>query len=248
MNVSLYQAAAAMNAQSLWQEMIAHNLASASVPGFCKQDVAFDDVQAGSPFLVSGTVPTRFFIPAARAVTSFQQGEFRPTGGSLDLALDGPGFFEVKLSNGQHAYTRNGQFQLNAASQLVTGQGNPVLGTKGPIQFDPNNGGKIIVSPTGEISQGGQVTGQLRVVGFSDPSRLTATTGGLLIASQPGMQPTPAGEGTSIRQGFLEGTSTSPTVEMSQLITAMRMFEANQKVLQMQDGRMGKIISDLGGA
>ncbi len=248
MNVSLYQAAAAMNAQMLWQDMIAHNLASASVPGFCKQDVSFDDVQAGSPFLVSGAAPARFFIPTARAVPSFQQGEFRPTGGSLDFALDGPGFFEVELPNGQRAYTRNGQFQLNAASQLINGQGNPVLAGNRPIQFDPNNSGKIVVSATGQISQGGQAKGRLSVVEFSDPRGLVATTGGLLIASQPGMKPAPAGKGTTIRQGYLEEANSSPTVEMSQLITAMRMFEANQKVLQMQDSRMGKIISDLGGA
>ncbi len=248
MNVSLYQAAAAMNAQARWQDMIANNLASSSVPGFCKQDVSFADVQANSPSLVSGVAPTSFFIPEAKSSTSFQQGELHPTGDSLDFALDGPGFFEVQLSNGQKAFTRNGQFQLNAKDQLVDGQGNLVLGDNGPIQFDPNSTGKLTVSADGRITQGADVKGQMRIVNFPDPSQLTATTGGMLISTHPGLVPSAAGPGTSVRQGYLETANTSPTTEMSQLITAMRMFEANQKVLSMQDSRMGQIISDLGGA
>ena len=61
-----------------------------------------------------------------------------------------------------------------------------------------------------------------------------------------GVKPADA-QSTAVRQGYLEGSNTSPTVEMSSLITAMRMFESNQKVLSMQDERMGKVISDLGG-
>jgi flagellar basal body rod protein FlgG len=248
MNVSLYQAAAAMNAQSQWQEMIADNLASAAVPGYCKQAVSFEDVQARSPEIISGVAPASFYVPVAKSATSFQQGELRPTGNSMDFALEGPGFFEVQLPNGQLAYTRNGQFQLNAKSQLVNSQGDLVLSESGPIQLDPNNNGALNVSPDGQVKQGSDIKGQLRVVNFSDPGQLTMTTGGMLINTQPDMKPVPAGNGTAVRQGFLESANTSPTMEMSQLITAMRMFEANQKVLQMQDSRMGQIITDLGGA
>jgi flagellar basal-body rod protein FlgF len=247
MNVSLYQAAAAMNAQARWQDMIADNLASASVPGFRKQDVSFADVQANSPSLISGVAPASFFIPVAKAATSFQQGELRPTGDTLDFALDGQGFFEVQLSNGQKAYTRNGQFQLNAQGQLTDSRGDLVLSDNGPIQFDSNNNNKITVSPTGQISQGSDTKGQLRVVKFPDSNQLAVTTGGLLISTHPNLKPTPAGPETSVRQGFLEAANTSPTTEMGQLITAMRMFEANQKVLQMQDSRMGETINDLAG-
>jgi len=247
MNVSLYQAAAAMNAQSQWQEMIADNLSSASVPGFRKADVSFDDVQANLPSLVSGVAPASFYVPVAKAATSFQQGELYSTGDSLDFALDGPGFFEVQLPNGQHAYTRNGQFELNSKGQLVTSQGALVLSDNGPIQVDPNNTSKLTVSSSGQISQGADIKGQMRVVEFPDPNQLTTTTGGLLISTQPNLKPVAAGNETTVRQGCLEAANSSPTTEMSQLITAMRMFEANQKVLSMQDSRMGETITDLGG-
>jgi flagellar basal body rod protein FlgG len=247
MNVSLYQAAAAMNAQQRWQELITENLAAGTVPGFRKQEISFADVAATSPVNMNGVSSSNFMIPVARTSTSFQQGEFRPTGNSTDFAIDGPGFFEVQLPGGDKGYTRDGEFQLNAKGQLTTKQGYAVLGDSGPIQFDPNNASPLTVSATGQITQGGNPKGHLRLVEFPNPNLLTATSGGCLLANQPGATPVPAGSQTTVHQGFLEAPNTSPTVEMGSLINAMRIFEANQKVLQTQDDRMGKAITDLSG-
>jgi len=247
MNVSLYQAAAAMNAQSRWQEMITQNLAAGTTPGFRKQDVSFADVAAASPLAVNGANAANFMIPVAIASTSFQPGQLRSTGGALDFAIEGSGFFTVQLPNGDHAYTRDGEFQLNGKGQLVTKEGYPVLSDSGPVQLDPSNPGAISISATGQISQGGEVKGHLQLETFSNPGQLTETDFGYLLANQPGMTPTPVASGTSVRQGFLEAPNTSPTSEMGGLITAMRNFEANQKVLQMQNDRMGNVISALGG-
>ena len=178
---------------------------------------------------------------------SFQQGELRPTGNSTDFAIDGPGFFEVQLPNGDQAYTRDGEFQLNAKGQLTNKQGYAVLGDSGPIQFDPNSASPLTVSATGQITQGGNPKGRLHLVEFSNPNRLTSTSDGCLLANQPGTTPTPAGSKTTVHQGFLEAPNTSPIVEMGSLINAMRIFEANQKVLQTQDDRMGRAIADLSG-
>jgi flagellar basal body rod protein FlgG len=248
MNVSLYQAAAAMNAQTRWQEMITENLAAGTVPGFRKQEISFADVAAASPVQMDGATPASFLIPVANTSTSFQQGELRPSGQSTDFAIDGPGFFEIQLPNGDKAYTRDGEFQLNAKGQLTTKQGCPVLGNSGPIQFDPNNASPLTVSATGQITQAGESKGQLRLVTFANPNSLTATADGCLIPNQPGATPTPVdSKTTSVHQGFLEAPNTSPTVEMGSLINAMRIFEANQKVLQTQDDRMGRAITDLSG-
>jgi flagellar basal-body rod protein FlgG len=247
MNVSLYQAAAAMNAQTRWQELITENLAAGTVPGFRKQEISFADVAAASPVNMNGVSSPNFLIPVATTSTSFQQGELRPTGGSTDFAIDGPGFFEVQLPNGDKAYTRDGEFQLNGKGQLTTKQGYAVLGNSGPIQFDPNNASPLTVSATGQITQAGNAKGQLRLVEFSNPNLLTSTSDGCLIASQPGATPAQAGSKTTVHQGFLEAPNTSPTVEMGSLINAMRIFEANQKVLQTQDDRMGRAIADLSG-
>jgi flagellar basal-body rod protein FlgG len=247
MNVSLYQAAAAMNAQERWQELITENLAAGTVPGYRKQEISFADVAAASPVNMNGVSSSNFLIPVARTSTSFQQGELRPTGDSTDFAIDGPGFFEVQLPNGDKAYTRDGEFQLNSKGLLTTKQGYAVLGNSGPIQFDPDNASPLTVSATGQITQGGNPKGQLRLVEFSNPNLLASTSDGCLIANQPGTVPTPAGNKTTVHQGFLEAPNTSPTAEMSSLINAMRIFEADQKVLQTQDDRMGKAINDLSG-
>jgi flagellar basal-body rod protein FlgF len=160
-NVSLYQAAAAMNANARWQETISDNLASASVPGFKKQEISFDAVQAGMMSQATPNAQRQFLLPRATAATNFAQGELRATGVSTDLAIEGRGFFQVQMPTGGTAYTRDGEFHLNTSGQLVTKQGFPVLGENGPIQLDPNLGGEISVAATGEVSQSSEVRGKL---------------------------------------------------------------------------------------
>src|SRR6266536_6031406 len=128
MNVSLYQAAAAMNANSRWQEVIAENLAGSSIPGSRKQDVSFSAVSAGMAPGLAGLHGGGFVMPMSTATVNFQQGTLRPTTLPTDLAIEGPGFFEVQLPNGSHGFTRDGELQLNAQGQLVTKQGYLVLG------------------------------------------------------------------------------------------------------------------------
>ncbi|HLP75467.1 MAG TPA: flagellar basal body rod C-terminal domain-containing protein, partial [Candidatus Paceibacterota bacterium] len=129
--------------------------------------------------------------------------------------------------------------------QLVTKQGYSVVSDSGPLQFDPNNGGAITVASNGLVSQGGDVKGTMRMVEFKDPHTLTPTSDGYYLAENPEAQAETAAK-TLVRQGYLEASNSSPTTEMASLITSMRVFEASQRVLQMQDERMGKVISELG--
>ncbi len=246
MDVSLYQAAAAMSATARWQDLIAENLSAASIPGSRKQEVSFSDVQAGLNAGDSRSQNSSFSVPTAKVVTNFQPGELRSTGNPTDFALEGPGFFTVQLHNGQKAYTRDGEFQLNARKELVTKDGYAVLGQGGPLRFNPNNAGPITISATGNVSQGDQIIGNLATVEFKDQNQLTRQGAGLFATTDPTIKPTPS-TSTQIRQGFIESGNTSPTTEMASLITAMRTFEANQKVLQMQSDRMSRVITDLGG-
>jgi len=244
-NVSLYQAAAAMNAQARWQEAISDNLACASIPGFKKHDISFDTVQKGASQQAALDPRLRQALPRATAVTNFAQGELRATGVNTDLAIEGRGFFEVQLPNGTSAYTRDGEFQMNALGQLTTKQGSLVLGESGPIQMDRNNLAPLSISATGEISQGADLKGRLKLVDFDQPDLLTQIGGGCFIANHSNLQPTEA-VGTSLRQGFLEGANTEAVIEMASLINVMRAFEANQRIIQLQDERMGRAISELG--
>jgi flagellar basal body rod protein FlgG len=245
MNVSLYQAAAAMNANSRWQQVIAENLAGANVPGSRKQDVSFSAVSAGLAPGSSSLTGGGYVMPSATTAVNFLQGTLRPTGLPTDLAVEGPGFFEVQLPNGSHAFTRDGELQLSPQGQLVTKQGYLVMGDGGPLQLDPANSSPVSVAANGELSQGGGLKGRVRLVEFNQPNQLQSIGGGCFIANDPTVVPSPA-QSSQIRQGFLESANASATTEMASLITAMRMFEANQKVMQMQDDRMGRVITDLG--
>lgn len=250
MDVSLYQAAAAMSASTRWQETIADNLASSQIPGFKKQEMSFSAVQAGFMPRTPGASPlsaNRVSMPQAGATTNFQAGELRPTNVPTDFALEGKGLFAVQMPDGTQGYTRDGEFQISPQGQLITKRGMPVLGDNGPIQLDENKPGSFIVAPTGEVSQNGISHGRLKLVEFNDPGALATTSTGMLVNTNPAIQPqtTPS---TTVRQGFLEGANTSPMLEMSNLISAMRLFEANQKVIQTEDDRVNRLITDVANA
>ena len=244
MNVSLFEAAAALNANSRWQELIADNLAASSIPGFKKQDLSFGAIEAGlMPSSAHG--PQHFSLPRATVTTNFQPGEMKFTGVKTDVGLEGRGFLAIQLPDGNTAYTRDGEFQLNASGQLVTKQGFPVLGNGGPIQIDLNNPAPMSISSTGEVSQGADTKGRFEVVEFDNPNLLTPISPGYFLANNPNLK-TEDATGTFFRQGFLEAANTSAVVEMAHLIAALRMYEANQRVIQAQDERMGRAITELG--
>lgn len=235
-----------MNANARWQEVISENMASASIPGFKKQELSFEAVRAGmlSPNRAAA-LSQPVALPATRSHLNFSAGDVRRTDGNTDFAIEGKGFFEVQLPNGATGYTRDGEFKINAQGQLVTKQGYLVMGEGGPIQIDRSLSTGITVAPDGTISQGAEVRGRMNIVTVNDPNLLTPTGGGFFLANNPAIQ-TEADNDSMLRQGFLEGSNTSAVAEMANMITVMRAYEANQRVVQMQDERMGRAISELG--
>jgi len=247
MNVSLYQAASALNAMDRWQETIAENLASGSVPGFKKQDFSFAAVQAGLHAAPAAAGTTRaLLMSGGQASTNFQPGEFRITNLNTDLAVDGKGFFDVRLPNGSNAYTRDGEFHLDAQGQLVTKEGYAVQGDSGPIVIDlsKDKDKEMSVTSTGEVFQGIDLKGRIRLTEFGNPKLLTRLSGGYFTADNSAA-PAPSSAST-VRQGALEAANTSVVMEMANLITAMRTFEANQRMAQIHDDRIAQAINDLG--
>jgi flagellar basal body rod protein FlgG len=243
MNVSMYQAAAAMNAQARWQEVISSNLAASSVPGFKRDEVAFSAIEAGYMQADGPNGRLPFQMPQVSTGFNLLPGEFRRTGNNLDVAIDGPGFFEVQMPNGQLAYTRDGQFGLNASGQVVTKDGYLVMGDGGPLQIDLGLGENLEFSPTGEASQGREVRGRLRVVEFNEPQALQRA-GGYFLAGAPGLEANALAD-ISIRPETIEAANTSPMTEMTSLITAMRLFETNSRLLQMEDQHLERTVREL---
>jgi flagellar basal-body rod protein FlgG len=244
MNVSLYQAAAALNANSRWQDVIAENLASTSVPGFKKQALSSAAVQAGLLSVDASGTPQYFSVPAPRVSTSFQPGEMQFTADDKNAAIEGKGFFQVRLAEGTLAVTRDGEFRVNSHGQLVTKEGYTVMGQLGPIQLDVQNHDPISIASTGEVSQGADVKGKVKLVDYENPELLTKTNGVYFLATNPRLRPKPAAG--ALRDGYVEGANTTSLGEMANMMTAMRGFEANQKVIQIQDDRLGRVITELG--
>ena len=247
MNVSLYQAAAALNASSQWQDVVAENLASSSVPGYRKKALATAAIQSGlmpvNSLNASGA-PQYFSLPTSTSAVSFQSAQLDFTGDNKNAGIEGSGFFQVQLANGVTGVTRDGEFRLNAKGQLVTKEGYTVMGQSGAIQLDPHSQSDIAISATGDVSQGGAVKGKLQLTDFENPQLLTQTNGVYFLATNPALLTKPATG--AVRDGFVEEANTTALGEMANMMTAMRTFEANQHVVQMQDDRLGKVISELG--
>jgi flagellar basal body rod protein FlgG len=148
------------------------------------------------------------------------------------------------LPNGVTALTRDGEFQQNSKGQLVTKENYPVLGNGGPIQLSRDHSGPISIAANGNISQGSELKGRLKVVSTDQPQKLTQISGGYFLANDPktALKPSKA----TLREGYLESSNTSTLMEMASMITASRSFEANQHVIQIQDDRLNRTISELG--
>lgn len=248
MNASLIQSAAALNANMRWQDTIAQNLSACAIPGYRKQDLSFSAVQAG--LMGSAPVPplgptSSLLLPKVNAATNFQAGELTPTGLTTDLAISGSGFFELQLPDGSVGLTRDGNFQVDDQGRLTTKADLPVLGEGGPIQLDLANPASMSIAPNGEVRQGEEIKGRLKLVEVSDPALLINTGSDYFLANDPRLQISDATNAT-VRQGYLESANTTPIKEMTNLILAMRTFEANQKVIQLTDDRLGRTIADLG--
>ncbi len=228
-----------MNASQNWQDLISENLAAGSVPGYKKQEVTFSTI--------AGAEGQSGLLPTSESATNFQQGQIRSTNVPTDVAIQGDGFFKVQLPSGQTAYTRDGEFQFNAQGQLVTKQGYLVLTDGGPVQIDMKQPMPLSIAPDGTISQGSNLLGKLQVTTFNNPQLLTQIGNSYFLANNPSLVPSAANLSTTqLRQGFLESGNVSAVTEMAHMISAMRQFEANQRVLQMHDDRMGRAITELG--
>lgn len=198
---------------------------------------------------VLGGVDTELALraPLPEIVNDSRPGTLKATGNGLDLALEGPGYFEVATANGP-AYTRQGNFQVDARGRLVTAQGDPVMGKGGEIFLD---GGQPQFDPAGKVSVTGTdgasvALGQLKIVRFDDCAHMARLGSGLLDASGAAVVMDDAD--IKLRQSYLENANVSSMQEMVQLMQTMRHFESMQRVVQGYDEMLGTAIRKLGEA
>jgi len=245
MNVGIYKGAAALGAYEKWQEILAENLASGSVPGFKRNEISFAAYgKSAVKASARANDGSREVMPQATSRINFAQGEIRHTGGDLDFAIQGDGLFQIQRPNGQMGYTRNGQFHLKADRTLVTSDGLSVMGENGPITF-PTGAGAISINPDGIIFQGEQQVAKLAIYNFKDLQKLHRVGDGLMGPTSAAEQPIPA-EKPNILGGYIEQSNVSPVHEMVNLIAVSRAYEACQKVIQSHDDDSDKSIQILG--
>jgi flagellar basal-body rod protein FlgG len=212
-----------------WQrhEVLANNLANVSTAGFKADDLTLVPRQPIGPSAVAGPTAGAW---AVVQWTDFSQGPLRETGRTLDVALNGPGFFVVQTPRGVR-YTRAGAFELSADGRLVTRQGFPVLGERGSIVLGSD---RVRIGPGGELHQDGRRLDTLRVVDFPKPYRLLKEGDGLFSVADPAGVPELA-RGYEVVGGALEGSNVNPVAMMVNMIDLLRRYEAAQRVIQAVD-------------
>ena len=259
---ALYTAASGMMAQETNLDNVANNLANSSTTGFRRRRIQFEDlvyqtlVMPGAAASQQTTMVAGLQVGLGTRTAASEviqlQGDFSQTGNPLDLTIQGQGFFQVLLPDGQTAYTRAGSFHLDAQGNLVTQDGNPVQ----PAVTIPPGATSVTVAQDGTISvtlsgqTAAQQVGSLQLALFSNPGGLNSTGSNLFLATTASGDPvigTPGGsEGLgSIEQGMLEQSNVSVVDEFVQMIVAQRSYEANSRVVNAAD-QMLQDINTLG--
>lgn len=211
--------------QQLRFETIANNMANSNTNGFKKDIVSF--YEALDMKSISNT--------------DFSQGHLRYTGNELDVALSSKGFFKVETPNGLR-YTRDGAFSINAEGNLVTGNGDKVLGQNGPITIE---GGDVHIGNDGQVVVNNESVDKILVVDF-DELQLLRKEGGSYYSYQGEQKGISTESDAQIQQKYLEGSNVNPTQEIIKMIETYRAFESVEKAIQSIDALTGKMVNDYG--
>lgn len=254
---SLWTAQTGMQAQQTKMDVTANNLANVSTNGFKASRAVFEDTlyqtmrQPGAVTSAQTNLPSGMQIgTGVRAVATerlHNQGGLQGTENSRDLAINGRGFFQVLLPDGETAYTRDGSFQLDSNGQMVTAGAY----TLEPAIVIPDNALSIDISNTGIVSvtqpgttQNMQV-GQLQLAAFVNDAGLQSIGENLYLetdASGPANQEMPGINGLGkIYQGYVETSNVNVVSEMVSMIQNQRAYEINSKAIKTSDEMLGRL-------
>ncbi len=252
---SLSIGATGMLAQQLNVEVISNNIANMTTTGFKRQRAEFQDLlyqnqrRVGSTSSDSGTIVPAGIQLGLGVKTSavyriMDQGSLQNTENKFDMAINGAGFFQIELPNGDTGYTRSGSFQLSPDGTIVTQDGYTVMpGITIPndaVEVTINDSGEVLVKLQGQVEESN--VGQLELATFPNEGGLESIGDNTYLetpASGAAVAGVPNAEGFGkLMQGFLEGSNVNVVTEITNLITAQRAYEMNSKVIQTSDEMM----------
>lgn len=233
----MYKSTTGMLLQATRLDVIAENLANSSLPGYKRT------VTSARPFM--GTFQDALRdkpedgVQMGKAAIDFTSGAIRHTERALDFAIDGKSFFVVQ-QGGRDLYTRNGAFTLDPDGNLITESG---LAVKGDIRIPPGTDlEQLTVGKDGTLYSGKTVLGKIELASFENPQQLVRA-GPSLFATPSGVSPEDAPAEDNVYSRALENSNTCIFMEMVEMITCMRNFEACQKMTTIQDTAEGGFIA-----
>jgi flagellar basal-body rod protein FlgG len=248
---SLYTAATGMKANQTYVDNIANNLSNVNTTAFKKQQIEFEDLmyqslqRPGGELSDGNRTPVGIEIGLGTRVVantrSFAQGSLEQTGNETDVAIEGEGFFQVRMPSGDVGYTRNGAFKVNDQGYLTSTQGYLVE----PSLSIPDDANNFVVSESGEVtctrpgSSEAIVLGQFELARFVNPAGLISQGGNIYLESMASGspilgQPTEENFGT-LKNQYVEGSNVQMVEEMVNMIVAQRAYEISSKSITTSD-------------
>lgn len=254
---SLWISKTGMDAQQTQLDVVSNNLANVGTTGFKRARVAFEDLlyqnvrQAGANSSQQTQLPTGLQIgTGVKPVATprmFTQGNLQRTDNQFDLAINGPGFFQIQMPDGTTAYSRDGTFHVDANGTLVTSNG---FALQPSITIPPNainvtigQDGTVTANIPGQVNP--QNVGSIQLASFINPAGLESRGQNLFVetaASGTANANTPGTNGLGmLNQGYLETSNVNVVEELVSMIQTQRAYEINSKAIQTSDQMLGRL-------
>lgn len=254
---SLWIARTGLDAQQTQLDVISNNLANVSTNGYKRQRAVFEDLlyqtmrQPGAQSSQQTQIPAGLQLgTGVRPVSTahiFTQGNLQKTDNTLDIAVNGNGFFQVLLPDGTTGYTRDGSFLKDNQGQIVTSDGYPLQ----PNITIPANALTVSIGTDGTVSitQAGTAAttqiGSIQLATFVNAAGLQSIGQNLYLETAASGTPTPNTPGTNgagiVNQGYVETSNVNVAEELVTMIQTQRAYELNSKVVSTSDAMLGRL-------
>jgi flagellar basal-body rod protein FlgF len=212
-------------------DVIATNIANVSTPGFKAERIMFTEMLAGKapyPATLTGKRPGLSFVNEAGMLRDTSDGGMTQTGNTLDIAINGPGYFVVDTPSGPR-YTRAGAFRLNQDGRIVTSDGYPLLdGQNRPISVRPGET-RIEISTKGAVTTESGEVGRIQIAQFEHEQAMRKLGAGLYDTDQ-----NPIAGDAEVRQGMIEGSNVKAVAEITTMMEVMRRYQSAQKMIDSE--------------